>query len=168
MKKIFALFLALIMMLSLCACGTTPDKSGSVNITPATEAPTTPPTVTPAFTEQAIVDKNDVKFILTSAAYEDGFWGQMIDVRLENNTTKNLMYSLDAVSINGYMVDVLFATEVAAGKKENTSITIFSTDLEKNKITSIENIEFTLRIYDWNDWEADDIVKETYKIEFTK
>lgn len=43
MKKIFALFLALIMMLSLCACGSTPDehpvKETGVATKPATTTP---------------------------------------------------------------------------------------------------------------------------------
>lgn len=49
MKKIFALFLALIMMLSLCACGSTPDKhpvketntDKTVATTPKATEPTT-------------------------------------------------------------------------------------------------------------------------------
>lgn len=164
MKKIFALFLALIMMLSLCACGSTPDKSGSAVVAPATK----PVETTPSFEEKTVVDKNNIKFILTSPAYADGFWGQMIDVRLENNTTNTLMYSLRDVSVNGYMIDVLFATEVAGGKKENTSITIFSTDLEKNKISTIDNIEFTLCVYDSENYTGEYLIQETYTLNFTK
>jgi hypothetical protein len=127
---------------------------------PETTATTEAPVAIEIFSnEQAL-------FTITSNPYEDGFWGQLINVHLENTTDTTLMFALENVSVNGYMVNALFATEVAAGKQANTSITIFDTELENNGITTIENIEFTLRIYDSNNWDAPNIVENSYSVSF--
>ncbi len=156
MKKILALILTLCMMLCFVGCGTsdapTTDTTISEITPPEKEAPT--------FIENVVVNENGVVFAITSAPYEDDIWGASIKVRLENSTDKTLMYSLENVSVNGYMVNTLFATEVAPNKKDNTSITIFTSDLEDNGITQIDNIEFTLRVYDTNDWMADPIIND--------
>lgn len=167
MKKIISIFLVLVLIMCLAACELQNQSDGSISATKpiySTTSPTTQPVQ-----ECVVVDQNNIKFIVTSLPYEDGFWGQRINIYLENNTDKLLMYSLDNVSINGYMVDgsVLFSTEVAPHKKENTSITIFTSALEENKITTINEIEFFLRIYNSEDWFEDAIIEETYKVEFT-
>ena len=148
MKKLFTLLLAMCITIGLVACSSTP----------ATKEIT--------FEEQVLLDNEYITFTITDAPKED-FWGQSISVYLENKTDKTLMYALDNVSVNGYMVDVLFATEVEHDKKENTSITIFSNDLEKNKIETVENITFNLRVYDSNDWMAEPIIDSVeYIIDF--
>lgn len=153
MKRILAIILSLSMIFALVGCGSSEPTTTDNKVEK-----------TSAFKEEVIIDNEMVTFKVTGAPKEDGIWGQLIDVYLENKTDKTLMYSLENVSVNGYMVNVLFATEVSGNKKENTSITIFSDDLDKNKIDKIETITFTLRVYDANDWEADYIVDN---IEYT-
>lgn len=152
MKRILALILSLSVIFALVGCGSseTTTTNNSEKIV--------------AFEEKVVVDNELVTFKVTDAPEKDNIWGQLIDVYLENKTDKTLMYSLENVSVNGYMVNVLFATEVSGNKKENTSITIFSDDLDKNKIDKIDTITFTLRVYNANDWEADYIVDN---IEYT-
>lgn len=164
MKKIIAMMMSLLLVLG-CFCACAPSETPTPpqgEIITQTETPTTAAPV-----EQVLFTNEQASFVLTSNPYADGFWGQMIDVRLENNADTSLMFSLDEVSINGYMIDVLFASDIAAGKKENTSITIFSSELEKNKITTIETIEFELHIYNSENWEAPDIVQQTFVINFS-
>ena len=90
--------------------------------------------------------------------------GYGVKVFLENKTDKELMFSVDQVSVNGYMCDPLWATTVAAGKKANEQITFFKSDLEENNITKVEEITFTLNVYDNNDWTAEHLVTETFTI----
>lgn len=157
MKKIIAIILSLCVIFGLVGCGVSTE----------TPADTTEKVEVIEFKEQVLINNESVTFKVTDAPEKDEIWGQLIDVYLENKTDKTLMYSLENVSVNGYMVNVLFATEVTGGKKENTSITIFSDDLDKNKIDKIETITFTLRIYDANDWEADPIVDNVeYTVNF--
>lgn len=154
MKKIFALFLTIVMALGLFAACSIPASESSVSEPEA------------SFTEIAVVNDSNVSFTITSAPYDDGFWGQAIKVHLENKTEKTLMFALDNVSVNGYMVTDLFAEEVSPNKKANASITIFSDDLDVNGITKITELEFTLRVYDYNDWAADALIENTYTITF--
>ena len=171
MNKIICLALAILMLFGgLVACGnvnpevTDPTMTNIITIPAITEAPTEP--ILNADTEYIIAQDDNVSFIIKGAPYDDRIWGTAIDVYLENNTNKNLMFTIDEVSINGYMVNPLFATTVAAGKKENTSITIFADDMTKNNVTRIENIEFTLHIYNADDLLEADILEETYSVNF--
>lgn len=163
MKKILVLILTLCMVLYFVGCRTSEAQTANTTISEITSSETEAPT----FAENVVVNENGVVFAITSTPYKNNILGASIKVRLENNTDKTLMYSLDNVSVNGYMVHALFATEVTANKKENTSIKIFNSDLENNGIIQIDNIEFTLRVYNTNDWMADPIIdNRTFTINF--
>jgi hypothetical protein len=56
--------------------------------------------------------------------------------------------SVDDMSINGFMMEPYFSTTVYDGKKSIDDITVFSSDLEKNGIESIEEVELKFHIYD--------------------
>lgn len=159
MKKIFALLLSLTLLLGLCGC---------VSNEPDFTAPPATTNTSFVFEEAVLVDNEQCKFIIKSAPYSDPYWGKQIKVYIENNSDSTLMFATDKFSINGYMVSVLFATEVTPGKKENSVITIFSEDLEANSIEDIENIEFELTIYDVNNMFNEDIVKDFYTVNFNK
>lgn len=113
--------------------------------------------------ETIIVDNDSCAFIVTEVV-PDGTWGFTVKVRLENRTDKNLMFSLENVSIVGYMIDPFWAEEVAPGKKAISEISFSNTELKNCGITSVDEIMFDLRVYDYEDWSADDIVEDTFAI----
>lgn len=78
---------------------------------------------------------------------EDSIWGTAILLYLENTSGKNVTVSCENMSINGFMVDPIFSSTIYAGKMAIDEITIFSTDLEENDITQIEEVELTFHIY---------------------
>ena len=94
---------------------------------------------------------------------EDSIWGYTLNCYLENRTDKTLMFSWSDVSVNGFMVDPFWAEEVAPGKRCYDGISFSKSGFEQNGITKVEEIEYTLRIYDSSDWKADDVYKETLK-----
>ena len=149
MKKWLALMLAVVMLLAMTACSggssseDKEEKKGNDNA----------PKVT--FTEQMVVD-NDVCTIKITGIDPDGMFGYTLDVYLENKTDKNLMFSVDEASTNGVDNDPYFSSEVAAGKKENTSID-FSGDLDET-IGYYSDIYLAFSVSDSEDWEADDLV----------
>jgi hypothetical protein len=166
--------------LSFAACtGTSkPETSETKPQTPssttATEAPTegadkTEPEKTepqkPEFKQVVLVDNDDVTVTIVSID-DDTMWGFGLNVFLENKTDKELMFALDNVSINGFMCDPLWAKSVAAGMKSNTEISWFENDLEKNNITNVEEVTFTLRIYDANNPLGKDVFKDTFTTKF--
>lgn len=177
-KKMIAMSAALVLTLSLAACGKAESEttipSGSTAPSATTQpSETTRPTETTvpetsgesevAFEELVLVDNDTCTFKVVGIE-EDGLFGYGIKVFLENKTEKNLMFSTTDVSVNGFMVDPLWAATVAPGKKANETVTFLSSDFETNGIETVEEITLTLRVYDNDNWNEEDLVKETFTI----
>lgn len=175
-KKLLTIFAALTLAVSAAACGKSSAPQASTQPTqaiqtesatpvettqPATTAPTQ--TTAPQFQEITLVDDANCTVIIKSID-EENLFGYALNVFLENKTDKELMYTVDNVSVNGFMCDPFWATTVAPGKKANAQITFMDSDFEANGITEVEDITFTLKVYDSNDWMADDLVLETFTV----
>ena len=167
-QRIFTLVLALLMAVSLAACGgndptETQAPSGSdlsteaTAVSEATEAPRA------EFPETVLVDDETCTVKLT-AIEEDSIWGYTLKAYLENKTNIELTFSLEDVSVNGFMCDPFWAASVTPGMKSNEDISFLSSDFEMNDITTPTVIEFTLRVHDANDYTADDLVKQVFTI----
>lgn len=96
---------------------------------------------------------------------EDSFWGAGILLFIENTSGKNVGINCEEMSINGFMVSPFFSSTVYDGKMAVSSITILSSDLEDNKIESVDEIEVTFKVYDVDSYstifETDPIVFAT-------
>ncbi|MBE6701506.1 MAG: hypothetical protein E7582_06450 [Ruminococcaceae bacterium] len=111
-------------------------------------------------TDTVLVDNEYVTVIVTG--YEnDDVWGYTAKLFLLNKTDKNVMFSVDEASVNGYMADPFFATSVSSGKCAFSSMSWSDSTLEENGITDVEEIEFNLRVYDEDNWLSDDLVNKT-------
>lgn len=166
-QKYLSLMAAVLMTFALTACsGKTDAATGTSSETarPAESAaiPTTAETEAP-FKEIVLVDDENCIFKITSVD-DDNIWGYTLNVYLENKTDLDLMYSLDNVSVNGFMCDPFWAATVSGGRKANEEISFMESDFEKNSITDVEEITFTLNVYDSNDWSADHLVDEVFTV----
>lgn len=85
---------------------------------------------------------------------ENSFWGTAILLYIENESGRNVGISVDDMSINGFMLTPYFSTTVYDGKKAVDDITIMSSELEENGITSIEEVELKFHIYDNDSYET--------------
>ncbi len=74
------------------------------------------------------------------------------------------MSSVKDASINGVESDPFFATTVTAETKANKDINFSTSTLEDNGITEFTDIEITFRVYDSDDWLADDVANETVHV----
>ncbi len=182
MKKIFTLLTAFAVLLSLTACGskkaqtqttaaTQPSSTESTSTTAATQPSTTEstsPTETEpeeTFEEIVLVDDEKITLKITDVT-QDPIWGYTWNVFVENKTEQELMFTVQNVSVNGFMCDPFWATAVDAGKKSNSTVSWLDSTLEENGIEKVEEITFTLRVYDSNDWLAEDVVNETFTVNF--
>ncbi len=183
MKKGLAWLLTLVLALSLCACGSTGNAKPAEAEAPAkaqepagkpetsTGAPEktedTPKASEPlAYTiaDEVLVDDETCTFTIKKARV-DPLWGFTLEVFCENKTSdKTLMFSMDGVSINGYMEDPFWAKEVAPGKMTNEDVSFSSTLFEDLQIASADEIRFTLKVYDSEDWGADDFVNDVFTV----
>ena len=85
---------------------------------------------------------------------ENSFWGTAILLYIENESGRNVGISVDDMSINGFMLTPYFSTTVYDGKKAVDDITIMSSELKENGITSIEEVELKFHIYDNSSYET--------------
>ena len=173
MKRLLALLLALTLMLSLVACGTAPETETEEEVSTETQSENKndkndknnkndKKKVT--FTELVAVDNEECLIKITGIT-EDEIWGYTLKAQLENKSAdKTYMFSLQNASINGVQCTSLFAEEVAAGKKANGKIYFSDEALEENDIGNYTDIELTFRVYDSDDWSADDVALETVHV----
>lgn len=79
---------------------------------------------------------------------ENSFWGSAVLLYMENNSGKKVTVSCDDLSVNGFMITSFLYTNIYDGKKAIDEITLMSSDLEANGITSIEEVELVFNIVD--------------------
>ena len=109
--------------------------------------------------DNIIIDNDSVTVVVTG--YEnDEIWGYTVNLFLLNKTDKDVMFSVDEASVNGFMIDPFYATTVTAGKCAFSSMYWSDSALEDNNISAIEEIEFKMRAYDSNNWSGDDFANE--------
>jgi len=110
-------------------------------------------------TDTVIVDNEYLTLIVTD--YEpDALLGYTANMYIVNKTDKELMLVSDDESVNGYMMDSLFAMTVLPGKSAFGDMSWLESDFEENGITEVTELQFTLRAYDSNDWMAENLVNE--------
>ena len=102
-----------------------------------------------SLTGTTLYEQNGVK-IVGLYTDENSFWGSAVVLYIENNTDKNIIVGCDDVAVNGFMITSLLSEDVNAGKKAIGDITLSSSSLEENGITSIGEIETSFSIMDEN------------------
>lgn len=102
---------------------------------------------TPNDEGQELYNENGIR-IVGKYVDENSFWGAAVLLYIENNSGKNRIIQCDDMSINGFMITPYFSSTVYDGKKAIDEITLMSSDLEENGITSIEDIELKFNIMD--------------------
>lgn len=181
MKKTTMLILLVVMLLSLAACGGKDKSNGIGTATTSSEKATDQSNTDqqesttksnvevssetqPSFTEIIALDNEECAIKIVGID-ENNIWGYSIKVFLENKSVdKSYTFSVHDAAINGVMCDPLFATDVAAGKKANQDISFLDDILQENGITDYSDIELTFRVYDSNDWMAEDVGLSTVHV----
>ena len=100
-----------------------------------------------------VYDDNGVEIVVKGLS-DDSILGPSIVVYISNTSEKNVCVQACDVSINGFMVDPIFSSEVVAGKHAIGTITFLSTELEENEITAIEEVELSFHIFDNDSWDG--------------
>lgn len=95
---------------------------------------------------------------------ENSFWGTAVLLYIENTSGRNVGINCDNMSINGYMVTPFFSSTIYDGKKTVDDITILSSDLEENRIETVEDIEVNFHIYDADSYST---IEDTGAISFS-
>lgn len=97
---------------------------------------------------------NDVKIVVKGLDESGSIFGPGIVVYIENNGVQAVTVQARDVSVNGFMVDALFSSDVMLGKRAVDTITFLSEELEENGITAIETVELSFTIFDYEGWDT--------------
>lgn len=98
-------------------------------------------------------DGNGAK-IVVKGLDDSSFLGSGILVYIENNGDKDFTVQVRDVSVNGFMIDPIFSSEVMAGKHAIDTITFMGSSLEENDIAEIETVELSFHIFESSGWET--------------
>lgn len=173
MKRISGLLMSILLLLTLAACGAKPEAAEAPAAPTTTEAPTQAPTGAPAEPEEVVtaldmdesvlVDDENCTFSVQLASTNEHL-GMTLDALCVNKTDKTLYFTWNTVSVCGYMYDPFWAEEVAPGASLNSTVYIDTYQLEQYGITSVDEITFTLYVFDAGDFMAEPFVNETFTI----
>lgn len=101
-----------------------------------------------------VFDDKGFKIVVKKVNSSDSFWGADVYVYIENNSDSDVTIQAREVSINGFMVDPIFSSDILAGKKAYDTITFLESDLVDNDIKSIENMELSFHIFESSSWDT--------------
>lgn len=166
MKRALAIILAIILAMSLVACGgsssgevkepsnvTTGNNAENTQQGEQAEKPEEPEKTEVTISEAVLVDEDGVKITAKSLATDELF-GPEIKLLIENNSGKDLTFQCRNASVNGYMVETMMSVDVVNGKKANDSLTFMESDFEACGIDAIADMEIAFHIFDMSDWET--------------
>lgn len=166
-KRIPAMILAFLTAVSLSACrsagtpATQPAADGTEQaVTLPQETQKTPELI---FAETVLIDDENCTVSITGIE-DDSIWGYTLKAYLENKTDINLMFSLEDVSVNGFMCDPFWASSVSAGMKSNEDISFLADDFRRNGITAPSAIRFTLNVYDADNYTVEHLVSQSFTL----
>lgn len=97
---------------------------------------------------------------------EKGFLGPKLNLYIENNSAKDVTFQVRDVSVNGYMINTIFSSDVLSGKVAFDDITIMKSDMEKNNLTKISDMELYFHIFESKSWNTildTDIITITFE-----
>jgi hypothetical protein len=102
--------------------------------------------------EQVLIDQDGIK--ITATEYnQNGLFGDAIKVVVENETSNDVMVGCTALVVNDFMINDLFASKVAARKKANETIDLYTSELNAAGIETVGQVEIYFHIYDADTFE---------------
>ena len=107
-------------------------------------------------------DKGGIKVSYIDHTIDD--YGDLdVNLFIENNSSKYICVQAREESINDFMISAIISEDVQVGKKSYSDMTFSNYLLKENHISSIDEIEFSLHIFEEADWKTIDDT-EIYKI----
>ena len=101
-----------------------------------------------------VYNENGVEIVVKGLS-ESGSWiGPAVVVYIYNSGNRDFAVQARDVSINGFMVETIFSSDVVAGKHAMDTITFMSSELEGNGIETIESIELSFHVFDMSSWDT--------------
>lgn len=162
MRKFLTPALVAVMLFVLSACGGEPVVSETQ---PAAAAPiVTEPVVTPLeMDETTLVDDENCAFSVRFAS-ENEHLGMTLEAVCTNKTESSMIFSWNSVSVCGWLYDPQWSQEVGPGESVSSTVYIDTFQLEQYGVATVEEIVFTLYVFDSVDFMAEPYVNSAFTI----
>jgi len=169
-QKIIIILLSLALVLSFAGCASVssdPDDTaanpttgitgttGTLGAEPSNPAQTTPDVNTPPvidFTETVLVDNDQFLIKATDIKINDS-GDYVVFFSVDNHTAFKIDFNLYYVSVNGLMDNNIAECSVAPKESSKAYLVFTKDELDAMPFTNITQIEFTLRIFDTDEWD---------------
>lgn len=102
--------------------------------------------------------------VLSYGLGENAIFGPEVRLLVENNSEQDITLQGRDVSVNGFMVSSSLSSDVPVGKKAFTELNFFSSELDENGITEVNDVELIFHIFDSESWKT---IKDTPTISLT-
>lgn len=96
--------------------------------------------------EQVLLDYDGIK--ITAKELSENWLGPEMKVLIENNTESDITVQVDDIVVNDYMMSTFLYETVSAGKKSNTTFSVYNTMLKDAGIENVGKIEIYFSIVD--------------------
>ncbi|MBR5962135.1 MAG: hypothetical protein IKZ98_14220 [Clostridia bacterium] len=118
-----------------------------------------------------ILDQNGVQIYINGEIWIDRLysWSDSyslyIPVVVVNDTNKNITLYPDNASLNGWTTDITHSMDtIPAGKKAKGNLLFALGDTDVERLSDFEDAEFTIKVYNKDDWFGDMVVEQTKPI----
>lgn len=97
---------------------------------------------------------NGIRIVAKDISESENVFGTSLHLYIENNTDKTVTVQSRNVSVNGFMVEPLFSSDITPGKRVVSSMVFMKSSLEENEITSIETVELSFHVFESESWDT--------------
>ena len=101
-----------------------------------------------------VYEGNGIRIIVKGLAKKDSWLGPEIRMYIENESGQNITVQARDVSVNGFMLDPVFSSDVMNGKRAADTMTFMSSQIEENDIEKIEDVELSFHIFNMDTWDT--------------
>jgi len=113
----------------------------------------------------ALYDENGIRIVAKGLSDNDSIFGPGLILYIYNGSDRCITVQTRDTSANGFMISSIFSCDVMPGKHAIDAVTFMSSDLEKNEIERITELDFKLHIFDEESWQ-DIVTTDTITLNF--
>jgi len=104
----------------------------------------------------SVYNKNGIEIIAKGTSSKDSIFGPSLIIDIINSSNTDITVQVRDVSINGFMIDTIFSSDILAGKHSIDAVIFMNSSLEENGIDNIEDIELSFHIFNADTWNTID------------
>lgn len=98
-------------------------------------------------------DGEGIKIVVKGLSEDSSWFGPSVMVYIKNDTERMITVQARNISVNGFMVEPVFSSDVASGKAAIDGVTLMNSDIEANGIEHIDEVELSFHVFYEDTWD---------------